>query len=70
MRVTDSVPSAFSLHKSMFVKTLNEQGTPEQHQLFLEPAKRYEIIGYVVFGRTDLCTASLTCRIAATLKLS
>jgi Acyl-coenzyme A oxidase N-terminal len=35
-----------SLHKTMFVKTLKEQGTPEQHQLFLEPAQRYEIIGF------------------------
>jgi acyl-CoA oxidase len=32
--------------------TLKDQGTPEQHKLFLEPAERYEIIG--CYAQTEL----------------
>jgi acyl-CoA oxidase len=39
------MPAAFGLHKSMFIKTLDAQGTDEQRELFLAPAKRFEIIG-------------------------
>ncbi|KAM0750790.1 acyl-CoA oxidase [Meredithblackwellia eburnea MCA 4105] len=46
------MPAAFGLHKSMFIKTLAAQGTDEQHQLFLEPARRFEIIG--CYAQTEL----------------
>lgn len=44
MGITDW-PAAFGLHKSMFVKTLTEQSNEEQTKLFVEPAKKFEIIG-------------------------
>ncbi|KAM5356940.1 hypothetical protein ACJ41O_003586 [Fusarium nematophilum] len=47
-----SEPTPYGLHASMFLKTLEEQGTPEQHKLFLEPAQRYEYIG--CYAQTEL----------------
>ncbi|KAI0808742.1 hypothetical protein GGR55DRAFT_650629 [Xylaria sp. FL0064] len=47
-----SEPTPYGLHASMFLKTLEEQGTPEQHKLFLERARRYEIIG--CYAQTEL----------------
>lgn len=46
------MPAAFGLHKSMFLKTLANQTTDEQRELFYEPAKRYEIIG--CYAQTEL----------------
>lgn len=40
------------LQKSMFMETLRSQTTEEQQQLFLEPAKRFEIIG--CYAQTEL----------------
>ena len=40
------MPAAFGLHKSMWINTLQNQGTEEQHKLFLEPSLNYDIIGY------------------------
>ena len=47
-----SEPNPYGLHAGMFLKTLKEQGTPEQHKLFLEKAERYEIIG--CYAQTEL----------------
>ncbi|TPX07059.1 uncharacterized protein E0L32_011047 [Thyridium curvatum] len=47
-----SEPTPYGLHASMFLKTLQEQGSPEQHKRFLEPAQRYEIIG--CYAQTEL----------------
>ncbi|RMZ80353.1 hypothetical protein DV738_g2872, partial [Chaetothyriales sp. CBS 135597] len=47
-----SEPTPYGLHEHMFLKTLKEQGTPEQHKLFLEKAQRYEIIG--CYAQTEL----------------
>lgn len=47
-----SEPTPYGLHASMFLKTLEEQGTPAQHKLFLEPAQRYEFIG--CYAQTEL----------------
>ncbi|KAM5431451.1 putative acyl-CoA oxidase [Microsporum ferrugineum] len=47
-----SEPTPYGLHASMFLVTLRNQGTPEQHKLFLEPAERYEIIG--CYAQTEL----------------
>lgn len=47
-----SEPTPYGLHASMFLKTLEQQGTPEQKKLFLEPAQRYEIIG--CYAQTEL----------------
>lgn len=35
----------FRLHRTMFMPTLENQGTEEQQKKYLEPARRYEIIG-------------------------
>ncbi|KAL7317676.1 hypothetical protein PS15m_003998 [Mucor circinelloides] len=45
-------PSAFRLHRSMFMPTILNQGTEEQKKLYLEPAMRYEIIG--CYAQTEL----------------
>ncbi|KAJ5704505.1 hypothetical protein N7536_000194 [Penicillium majusculum] len=45
-------PTPYGLHASMFLVTLREQGTPEQHKLFLERAEKYEIIG--CYAQTEL----------------
>jgi acyl-CoA oxidase len=47
-----SEPTPYGLHASMFLITLREQGTPEQHKLFLEKAERYEYIG--CYAQTEL----------------
>ncbi|TGJ80265.1 hypothetical protein E0Z10_g8505 [Xylaria hypoxylon] len=47
-----SEPTPYGLHSSMFLKTLEEQGSPAQHELFLEPARRYEYIG--CYAQTEL----------------
>lgn len=47
-----SEPTPYGLHASMFIKTLEEQGTPEQHKLFLEKARKYEYIG--CYAQTEL----------------
>ncbi|KAF9433462.1 hypothetical protein BGZ76_009425 [Entomortierella beljakovae] len=38
-------PGPYGLHRSMFMPTLFSQGSPEQHEKFLKPAQRYEIVG-------------------------
>ncbi|KAA8646874.1 fatty-acyl coenzyme A oxidase [Aspergillus tanneri] len=45
-------PTPYGLHASMFLVTLREQGTPEQHKLFLEPAQKYQIVG--CYAQTEL----------------
>ncbi|KAI9360261.1 hypothetical protein BD770DRAFT_409343 [Pilaira anomala] len=45
-------PSAFRLHRSMFMPTIANQGTDEQKKLYLEPAIRHEIIG--CYAQTEL----------------
>ncbi|KAJ5263881.1 hypothetical protein N7478_011486 [Penicillium angulare] len=45
-------PTPYGLHASMFLVTLREQGTPEQHKLFLERAQKYQIIG--CYAQTEL----------------
>lgn len=46
------MPAAFGLHKSMFTKTLQEQTTDEQKELFLKPAQNYDIIG--CYAQTEI----------------
>ncbi|ROW15264.1 hypothetical protein VPNG_03088 [Cytospora leucostoma] len=41
-----------AMHYKMFMPTIREQGTPEQHKLFLEKAQRFEIIG--CYAQTEL----------------
>ncbi|KAI7889076.1 acyl-CoA dehydrogenase/oxidase [Mucor mucedo] len=45
-------PSAFRLHRSMFMPTIANQGTEEQKKLYLEPALKHEIIG--CYAQTEL----------------
>ncbi|KAJ5953556.1 hypothetical protein N7454_000452 [Penicillium verhagenii] len=45
-------PTPYGLHATMFLVTLREQGTPEQHKIFLERAEKYEIIG--CYAQTEL----------------
>ncbi|KAK2737774.1 fatty-acyl coenzyme A oxidase [Myotisia sp. PD_48] len=47
-----SEPTPYGLHASMFLVTLRNQGTPEQHKLFLERAEKYEYIG--CYAQTEL----------------
>jgi acyl-CoA oxidase len=47
-----SEPTPYGLHASMFLVTLRDQGTPEQHKLFLEKAENYEYIG--CYAQTEL----------------
>jgi acyl-CoA oxidase len=47
-----SEPTPYGLHASMFLKTLQEQGTPAQHELFLRKAENYEYIG--CYAQTEL----------------
>ncbi|KAL8283794.1 hypothetical protein RQP46_005226 [Phenoliferia psychrophenolica] len=44
--------AAYSVHKTMFIKTLENQTTPEQKKLWYEPALNYEILG--AYGQTEL----------------
>lgn len=44
------MPSTFRLHREMYLKTLREQTTDEQKELFTYPSERFEMIGwYVLF---------------------
>ncbi|TXT06014.1 hypothetical protein VHUM_03775 [Vanrija humicola] len=45
-------PNVYGLHDGMFLKTLKEQGNPEQHKLFLEPAIANRYIG--CYAQTEL----------------
>lgn len=45
-------PGPYGLHASMFLVTLRDQGTPEQHELFLRKAENYEYIG--CYAQTEL----------------
>ncbi|KAF2421088.1 acyl-CoA oxidase [Tothia fuscella] len=47
-----SEPGPYGLHEGMFLVTLRDQGTPEQHKLFLDKAVKYEIIG--CYAQTEL----------------
>ncbi|KAL9108788.1 MAG: hypothetical protein Q9227_006445 [Pyrenula ochraceoflavens] len=47
-----SEPTPYGLHEHMYLKTLREQGTPEQHRAFLDKAERYEHIG--CYAQTEL----------------
>ncbi|OCK80888.1 acyl-CoA oxidase [Lepidopterella palustris CBS 459.81] len=47
-----SEPGPYGLHESMFLITLHDQGTPEQHEIFLKKAENYEIIG--CYAQTEL----------------
>ncbi|KAL0088744.1 acyl-CoA dehydrogenase/oxidase C-terminal [Phycomyces blakesleeanus] len=42
----------FRLHRSMFMPTIENQGTEEQKSLYLDAARRYEIIG--CYAQTEL----------------
>lgn len=44
--------SPLTMHYKMFMPTIREQGTPEQHKLFLEKAQKFEIIG--CYAQTEL----------------
>ncbi|CAG8438346.1 4787_t:CDS:2 [Ambispora gerdemannii] len=46
------IPGVFSVHRSMFIPTLRDQGTKEQQEKFLIPAQKYEIIG--CYAQTEL----------------
>ncbi|RAL12667.1 acyl-CoA oxidase [Aspergillus homomorphus CBS 101889] len=45
-------PTPYGLHATMFLVTLREQGTPEQHKLFYKPARNYKILG--CYAQTEL----------------
>ena len=45
-------PGPYGLHASMFLVTLRDQGTPDQHKLFLHKAENYEFIG--CYAQTEL----------------
>ncbi|KFX87306.1 hypothetical protein V490_08366 [Pseudogymnoascus sp. VKM F-3557] len=47
-----SEPGPYGLHASMFLTALRDQGTSEQHKLFLEPAENYKYIG--CYAQTEL----------------
>ncbi|KAF3768130.1 acyl-coenzyme A oxidase 1 [Cryphonectria parasitica EP155] len=47
-----SEASPLAMHYKMFMPTIREQGTPEQHKLFLEKAQKFEIIG--CYAQTEL----------------
>ncbi|KAJ1974616.1 hypothetical protein H4R34_004654 [Dimargaris verticillata] len=44
--------SMLSLHQEMFMPCIRAQGSPEQHEKFLRPALRYEILG--CYAQTEL----------------
>lgn len=44
--------SPLAMHYKMFMPTIREQGTPEQHKLFLERAEKFELIG--CYAQTEL----------------
>ena len=45
-------PDPYGLHASLFLVTLREQGTKDQHELFLDKAERWEYIG--CYAQTEL----------------
>ncbi|KAK3722780.1 hypothetical protein LTR37_002352 [Vermiconidia calcicola] len=47
-----SEPGPYGLHESMFLITLRDQGTAEQHEKFLKPASDYKYIG--CYAQTEL----------------
>ncbi|ETS85063.1 hypothetical protein PFICI_03088 [Pestalotiopsis fici W106-1] len=47
-----SEPTPYGLHATMFLVTLREQGTPQQHELFLKKAENYQIVG--CYAQTEL----------------
>lgn len=47
-----SEPGPYGLHESMFLITLRDQGTPEQHEVFLRKAEQYKFIG--CYAQTEL----------------
>jgi acyl-CoA oxidase len=47
-----SEPGPYGLHESMFLITLRDQGTEEQHQKYLKPAEEYKYIG--CYAQTEL----------------
>lgn len=47
-----SEPLPYGLHESMFLITLRDQGSPEQHKKYLKPAENYEFIG--CYAQTEL----------------
>lgn len=47
-----SEPGPYGLHESMFLITLRDQGSPEQHKKYLEPAQQYKYIG--CYAQTEL----------------
>lgn len=47
-----SEATPLGMHYRMFIPTIREQGTPEQHKLFLEKAHKFEIIG--CYAQTEL----------------
>ncbi|TVY91281.1 Peroxisomal acyl-coenzyme A oxidase [Lachnellula willkommii] len=47
-----SEPGPYGLHATMYLTTLEGQGTPEQHKKFLEPAQNYKHIG--CYAQTEL----------------
>ncbi|TVY47098.1 Peroxisomal acyl-coenzyme A oxidase [Lachnellula occidentalis] len=47
-----SEPGPYGLHASMYLTTLEGQGTPEQQKKFLEPAQNYRHIG--CYAQTEL----------------
>lgn len=44
--------SPLAMHYKMFMPTIREQGTDEQHKLFLERARKFDIIG--CYAQTEL----------------
>jgi acyl-CoA oxidase len=47
-----SEPGPYGLHESMFLITLRDQGSPEQHEKYLKPAQDYKYIG--CYAQTEL----------------
>ncbi|KAK4575159.1 hypothetical protein LTR86_001011 [Recurvomyces mirabilis] len=47
-----SEPGPYGLHESMFLITLRDQGSPEQHEKFLKQAEKYKYIG--CYAQTEL----------------
>ena len=47
-----SEPGPYGLHESMFLITLRDQGSEEQHEKFLKPAQAYKYIG--CYAQTEL----------------
>ncbi|GAA5934398.1 hypothetical protein JCM10213_001967, partial [Rhodosporidiobolus nylandii] len=50
------IPATFRLHREMYMKTLREQTTDEQKELFLYPSERFEMIG--CYAQTELAHGS------------